>query len=323
MERWREEKWLAGVHTWVDERLAAAGLACAGEAEQRHVTPWSTVIRVPTTGGDVWFKANDASMHHESRVVGLLAAEVPDLVPPLIADDTDRGWLLMADAGEWLRSVSPREGHLDHWLEVLPAYAAAQLAMRSHVEDLLSAGVPDRRLPTLVPAYAALMDEIDAEPRFRAAETFVGELVERLAEHGINETLNHDDLHDGQVFVRSGGAGGAGGAGGSGRAGRRVLVMDWGDACVSHPFFTMSVTLQGVLSWGLDDEEDSVDTTPFLEAYLGPFRAAYPGVTQCDLAEAARVAMRLGWACRAVNGHVPGDPGATVNRLKMFVDGRV
>jgi hypothetical protein len=99
--------------------------------------------------------------------------------------------------------------------------------------------------------------------------------------------------------------------------------MDWGDACVSHPFFTMSVTLQGVLSWGLDDEEDSVDTTPFLEAYLGPFRAAYPGVTQRDLAEAARVAMRLGWACRAVNGHVPGDPGATVNRLKMFVDGRV
>jgi hypothetical protein len=312
IERWRDEAWLAEVHAWVDQHLETAGLARAGEAEQRHVTLWSTVIRIPTTGGDVWFKANDASMRHESRVVELLAAEVPDLVPPLIADDTDRGWLLMADAGEWLRSVSPRVGHLDHWLEVLPAYAAAQLAMGPHVDELLEIGVPDRRLPTLVASYAALMDQIDAEPRFRDAESLVADLVERLAAYGIDETLNHDDLHDGQVFIRQDPTGR-----------ESVLLMDWGDACVSHPFFTMSVTLEGVLSWGLDDEEDSVDTAPFLEAYLRTFRERYSRIDRSDLAEAARLALRLGWACRAVNGHVPGDPGATLNRLKMFLDGSV
>ncbi len=302
-ERWRDDDWLAEVHTWVDARLADAGLQRAGEAEQTHVTLWSTVIRIPTDRGDVWFKANDEALRHESGVVELLAAEVPELVPPLLADDTERGWLLMADAGEWLRTVSPREGHLDHWLEVLPAYAGAQLAMVPHVDALLALGVPDRRLPTLPAGYASLMDEIDAEPRFRAAAAQVDDLVGRLAAYGIDETLNHDDLHDGQVFVKDG----------------RVLVMDWGDACISHPFFTLSVTLEGVLSWGLDDVEDSLDTTPFLDAYLAPFRERYDG----DLAEAARLALRLGWACRAVNGHVPGDPAATVNRLKMFVDGRV
>jgi hypothetical protein len=31
--------------------------------------------------------------------------------------------------------------------------------------------------------------------------------------------------------------------------------------------------------------------------------------------------MRLGWACRAVNGHVPGDERGTVTRLRMFLDG--
>ena len=175
--------------------------------------------------------------------------------------------------------------------------------MVPHVDALLALGVPDRRLPTLPAGYARLMDEIDAEPRFRAAAGRVEELAGELAAYGIDETLNHDDLHDGQVFVKDG----------------RVLVMDWGDACISHPFFTLSVTLEGVLSWGLDDVEDSVDTAPFLDAYLAPFRERYDG----DLAEAARLALRLGWACRAVNGHVPGDPGATVNRLKMFVDGRV
>ena len=37
------------------------------------------------------------------------------------------------------------------------------------------------------------------------------------------------------------------------------------------PFFTVSVTLEGVLSWGLDDVEGSVDVTPFRDAYLASF----------------------------------------------------
>jgi hypothetical protein len=257
---------------------------------------------VPTTVGDVWFKANDATMRHESGVVELLATTCPSLVPPLLADDPARGWLLMADAGEWLRSVSPRVGHLDHWLQVLPAYAEGQLAMVPHVDDLLALGVPDRRLATLPAAYAALVQEVDAEPRLRAAVGRVEELCEQLDAYGVDETLNHDDLHDGQVFLRDG----------------SLVVMDWGDACVSHPFFTLSVTLEGVLAWGLDDVEKSVDTTPYRDAYLAPFRRRHTG----DLATACDLALRLGWACRAVNGHVAEDLGATLTRLRMFVDGR-
>jgi Ser/Thr protein kinase RdoA (MazF antagonist) len=146
------------------------------------------------------------------------------------------------------------------------------------------------------------MDRIDAEPRFRAAASYVAELCEQLATYGIAETVQHDDLHDGQVFVRDG----------------RHLIMDWGDACVSHPFFTLSVTLEGVLAWGLDDVEDSVDTAPFRDAYLAPFAERYAG----DLVAASEVAVRLGWAARAVNGHVPGEEKGTLTRLRMFLDGR-
>ena len=89
----------------------------------------------------------------------------------------------------------------------------------------------------------------------------VEDLAEELASYGIAETLQHDDLHDGQVFLKDG----------------QHLVMDWGDACISHPFFTLSVTLEGVLAWGLDDVENSVDTTPFRDAYLGPYRERYDG----------------------------------------------
>ncbi|MGZ5401459.1 MAG: phosphotransferase, partial [Nocardioides sp.] len=124
---------------------------------------------------------------------------------------------------------------------------------------------------------------------------------ERLAAYGVRETLQHDDLHDGQVFLGDG----------------THLLLDWGDACVSHPFFTLSVTLEGVVGWGLEDVAGSEDLAPYLESYLAPYRERYDG----DLLGAARLAMRLGWVCRAVNGHLPHDPDSTHTRLRMVVDG--
>ncbi|MCW2853112.1 MAG: hypothetical protein JWM84_2776 [Nocardioides sp.] len=66
-----------------------------------------------------------------------------------------------------------------------------------------------------------------------------------------------------------------------------------------------------------------LDTSPFRGTFLASYAAAYPHLTPADMVEAASVATRLGWAARAVNGHVPEDPGRTQQRLQMFLDGRV
>lgn len=301
-EPWRDADWLAGAHAWIEEQIDRLGLVRTGEIEQPHVYRWSTVLRVPTDQGDVWFKANAAELRYEAAVVTLVAQRVPERVPPLLAADVERGWMLMADAGTRLREVVARERSLDRWLDVLPATAAIQLAMEPDVDELLAVGVPDMRLTTLPDGYARLMDTLQAEPRFRAAHARVVELCEELATFGIAETLQHDDLHDGQVFVRDG----------------THLVMDWGDACISHPFFTLSVTVEGGIAWGVDDVEGSEATEPYLRAYLAPYAERY----DVDLRAAARLAIRLGWACRAVNGHLASGEDHTLTRLRMFVDGR-
>lgn len=139
--------------------------------------------------------------------------------------------------------------------------------------------------------------------RLRDAVPRVAAMCAELAGYGIAETIEHDDLHDAAIYVDDG----------------RYRVLDWGDACVSHPFFSMSVTLEGVIAWGPDDVEGSVDIAPFRDAYLAPFAG-----DQADeeLHAAFELAIRLGWACRAVNGHVPGtDAGPTRTRLRMFLDG--
>ncbi|MCP3423389.1 phosphotransferase [Nocardioides pinisoli] len=301
-DRWRDPGFLDAAHAWIAARLAERGRSVAGAVEQPHVTDWSTVMRVPTDDGPVWFKANDDTMRHEAAVTALIAPLSAGRVPMPLAGDPRTGWLLLADAGPRLRDVIPRERSLERWHDVLEAYARIQLACEDEVDALLAAGLPDRRLPTLPAAYADLLAQLDdADPRLPDAGA-IDDLCARLASYGIRETVQHDDLHDGQVFLGSG----------------VHQVLDWGDACVSHPFFTLAVTLEGVVAWGVDDEEGSEDLEPHLAAYLRPYEERYAG----DLREAARLAMRLGWVCRAVNGHLPHDPGQTHTRLRMFLDGR-
>ncbi len=300
-EQWTEPGFLAEAVGWVDQRLAEAGRPRTGEVEQPHVRTWSTVLRVPTDEGPVWFKANTPALLHEVVVVEAVSARVPDRVPPLLASDAERGWMLMADAGERLREVVEEERSLARWHDVLAGAADVALALEPDVSALLAADVPDLRLDRLVDGYAELVERFDLEPRFRGAVGRVRDLVDELASYGVPETLQHDDLHDGQVFVKDG----------------RNLILDWGDAVVSHPFFTMSVTLEGGVAWGVDDVADSEDIWPYVDSYLARFAPDRP-----ELRDAVAPALRLGWVCRALNNPEVSGAQHTLTRLRMFLDGR-
>ena len=302
-EQWTAPEFVAEAHSWIEARLSELGRRRTGDITQPHVREWSTVMRVPTDVGDMWFKVNHEPLRHEAAVASLLAQRVPDRVPPLLAADLERGWMLMADAGRRLREVVEEEGNLDRWPDAMAATARIQLACEDDVEAFLAMGVPDLRLAVLPTAYERFLgahgDELD--PRLHVSPEQVAEECAALASYGIRDSIEHDDLHDGQVFIREGTA----------------LIMDWGDACVSHPFFTLSVTLLGVIQWGFDDVEGSEDLGRHLDAYLAPYREQYDG----DPEPAARLAMRLGWVCRAINGYLPSEPDGLNTRMRMYVDG--
>jgi len=277
MSAWTDPAWLATAHEWIDEQLERLGIETTGAIEQPHVRPWSTVLRVPTGDGPLWFKANVPLNAYEAGVVSVLARLRSDCVPALVAADLERGWMLMGDAGVRLRELIEEERDLGRWLDVLPLYAGLQIDAAPHAGELVALGAPDRRLVTLPSQYQGLLDELGT----RGPVERIAEMCEELAAYGIRETIQHDDFHDAQVFVRDGG----------------YVFFDWGDSCVSHPFFTMSVTLEGQISWGLDDVEGSEDITRYRAAYLAPFRHAD------DLEPALEIALRLGWICRALNWH--------------------
>ena len=272
MPDWTDRRWLADAHAWI-----RAHADVTGEIEQPHVRPWGTVLRAPTSAGDVWFKTSVPALAHEAGLVGVLARERPDAVPELLAFDRERSWMLMADGGLRMREVVERERDLGLWLDVLSRYAQLQLDLAPHANELLALGTPDHRL-AILPARAAeipeLAEHVDA----------IAGLCARLAAVPIPETIQHDDLHDGNVFLRDG----------------RPLFFDWGDSCVAHPFLSMSVTLEGLIAWGVDDVRDSEDLAPYRAAYLAPFAGH---ASQEDLADALDAALRLGWVSRVLTTH--------------------
>jgi phosphotransferase family enzyme len=285
---WTEPDWLESVHDWIRSQLERLGLERAGEIEQPHVRPWSTVLRVPTGDGDVWFKANMPTQAFEVAVVETLAARRPDLVPTLLGTDLERGWMLQGDGGTRLREILEETGDFDVWIEILPLYAELQMDVAADRDRLLAAGVPDRLLESLPGQFEGVLTDAEAlESLTRDERCRLAALAPRieaecreLAAYGLPETIQHDDLHDGQVFVRDG----------------RFLFFDWGDSCVSHPFYTLVVTL-AVLAYRLELDHDAPELDRFRDAYLEPWTCFRP---RSELEQAYPLAYRLGVLCRGL-----------------------
>jgi hypothetical protein len=237
------------------------------------------VLRVPTASGDVWFKAALPGLDHDAGVTAVLARARPDAVLAPLAVDLDRGWMILPDGGERLREVLDRDRHPRRWLEIMPLYAELQIAATPAVGELLEAGLPDYRLtrvPDLAEEVAARL-EASAPPPAR-----VRELGDELASLGIEETAQHDDLHDGNVFVRPGGG---------------YAVFDWGDGCLSHPFCSLVVGLRGI-AYRFELAENDPDLEGIRDAYLEPWTGSGDRATLLRAVELSAVFGRL---CRALS----------------------
>jgi len=293
---WVDPAWLARATAWIEARLEERELSRAGEIEQPHVRWWSTVLRVPTTEDDLWFKANAPPHAFEAALVDLLAGVVPDRVPELVAADVDLGWFLMRDGGRRLRELVESAADLGLWEQALPVYAELQLAVAGRTDELLEIGVPDTRLALLPAQLEALLadreallpgrpDGVTAEELARVHDLLpeLGEACERLAGQGIPETIQHDDFHDGNVFVQDG----------------RFRVFDWGDSCVSHPFHSLVVATR-LVSHRLGLPPGGPDLWRLVDAYLEPFA---PFGTGRELRAAVELASFTGTAQRTVAWH--------------------
>lgn len=244
---------------WIAERVALTG-----PVELMHERPWSTVLRAPVEAGAVWFKACGPVQRFEARLTASLAVR-SNLLPRVLAVDEERAWLLLADAGS---PVAAFGDCLDAWLALLPRYAELQMSETQRVDEHLAGGVPDLRLEALPARYEVLAArDLPLAPELRAFAPRFRELCAELAARGIPPSIQHDDLHGANVYARDG----------------RLAVLDWGDASVGHPFFSLVATQH--------NEGDRVPFERLRDAYLEPWGAD---------TETFELALEVGWFAYAI-----------------------
>jgi hypothetical protein len=253
---WARAGWHATATAWIHQTLAGLGITPRGPVEQVRTWWLSCLLRLPTSVGVVWLKAAPPIYRFEPRLTQALAAAYPGLVPPVLAIEPERGWLLMRHVdGDRLDRDPDRERYLRLWEDLLRRVARVQLDAigrggPSGVGRLLSWGCPDRRPERLAAALDPFLDELpdllavaaggaappgarpEAAPevqRLRACAPRLREAAADLAALGIPASLCHGDLHSGNILRGAGGA----------------VLLDWaGFVDVAHPFGTLSAVFE-------------------------------------------------------------------------------
>jgi len=249
----------------------------AGAIETIHDRPWATVMRVPVAGGVTWFKACAQVQSFEPRLTAELYARWPDRVTEVLAVDEARRWLLLGDAGMAVRELgNPPEA----WLEALPLYAELQKGEVAHAIDHIGHSVPDLRMAALPAGFERLLEAelpIDRNHviRLRDFAPRFTELCAALAELGIRESVQHDDLHMANLYSDDG----------------KLRIVDWGDSSIAHPFFSLVVTFRF-----LEEFNHLAPDDPWFrrlrDAYLEPWGSG--------LEETFELAIRVGWFAHAI-----------------------
>lgn len=286
--------WLDEIATWLREKLAQRNLPPHILLESVREQPWSIVLRTSTSQGFVYFKASASDGRHEPELLTALAQQWPDQVPVPLATDPHRGWMLLPDYGVPLRSLFDETDQINIWERLLPRYAEIQIASSTNTQRWLNLGVPDRRverLPTLLTTLLAddgalcigqlggLLESERAAIRNLLPE--VEAYCRDLAAMPHSAALDHGDLHDGNVLVQD----------------DNYRFVDWGDANLTHPFFSLLVTCP------VDDlagSEGKKTVARLRDAYLEPWGKYAPVQSLRLLFNSALWVAHVG---RALNWH--------------------
>ena len=249
---------------WAVDVLQGMGREVVAEPMTLKDRAWSRVVRLTTEDGTVWLKVNRGGTTYEPSVVAALGRLTPESVDEPLA--VAGAWMLPSDGGPTLRDVrGDAAPDLEAMSEVMREYAALQRATIPHTERLLALGVPDLR-PSLIPAaFDHLLGQDDwmrvgqdggiseaAYARLLTHRPVLADACARLAGSPIPVALQHDDLHDNNVFVPSPGV---------------YRIFDWGDASVAHPFGTLLVSLRSFALF-CETTADNPKVTNLRDAYL-------------------------------------------------------
>jgi len=286
---WFRPGWHAKAKGWIAAAVDRAGLQLTGPCEQVKASDWCSILRVPTSGADLYFKAAGRGTRYEAALTRFLDSAYPGRSVPVVEAEPTEGWLLMRDlGGEALRTRKEK----DLWQRALGEFAALQVEQSHQVQELLALGVPDRRLPVLraqieahLPAMCATGLTEQETTLVLALQPELLRMCDQLEALSIPASLEHGDLHSANIR----------------QVGDNLLFFDWGDATVAHPFFSTRIFWHALDDLIASEEEWLAMVDQFRPHYLAAWRQFAP---MEELEAALQISDQLACVHRALSYHL-------------------
>ena len=276
--------WFKDLREWVETAIEPLGFQLNGKVRQLNASPSFSLVRFETDGPALWFKAVGEPNQKEFLITCTLAQFFPSYLPGVLAARPDwNGWLTRGAAGKLLCEV--REDAL--WQRAAAALAELQIDSIDHGARILGAGARDLGAAELskliwpfIESMAELMErqtKVSPAALGRAELLLLGDRIQSaldaLEALGIPETLGHLDLNPGNIMVSP----------------SRCTFLDWAEAYVGNPFFSLEYLLQHLRR---TSGTDSAVETKLVESYCAPWeQVVSPSVVAEGLALAPLMAV--------------------------------
>ncbi len=252
---WTQDGWFEEASVWIHMQLHEQGISATGPIEQARSWFISSLLRLPTTLGEVYFKAVPATDVHEPLLTKMLASQYLTLAPPVLAVHEEKRWVLMkAVVGKKVvPNANPAE-YIGRLETLLYTYAQMQQDYTKHIGILLALGCYDWRLEKLIKDIDPFFAELDAilqgarnpltheeQEAFQSVIPHLKTLCVELLQLGIPTSLHHGDFHRGNILVNE----------------TTCTLLDWsGFVGVTHPFLSLWLPMS---DWDTDTGQRLTD----------------------------------------------------------------
>lgn len=229
---------------WTEERLLSNGITIKNPPEHILATPWSNVLRFSTSNGYIYLKQTGSALFLEPAIMQILYNKFQANVPIVVDINKDLNCFFMKDYGNPLRESLKRNFQPDLLCQGIKKYTHIQRDVENHIKTFIELGVPDWRLEKLPILYKQLISKeaLLIEDGMMATElntlhelySKFASLCELLSSYKIPETLDHGNFNDNNILIENNT--------------NNMTIIDWGEAVITHPFFSLAYCLRNAAS---------------------------------------------------------------------------
>lgn len=259
--------WFRELQGWIEEVIGPLGFHLAGSFSQLNASPSFSLVRFETSGPAVWFKAVGNPNIREFPITLALARLFPQYLPPILAARPQwNGWLALEVEGTNLgegQEIAP-------WETATVALAKFQIESITNRAQVLALGVRDltvAALSDLVRPFMEIMAQLMerqvkilppvlGRPELLLLEGRIQDALDVLRNSGIPDALGHLDLNPGNIIVSP----------------KRCAFLDWAEAYVGNPFFSLQYLLE---HFRRTMGADSAAEAKLVDTYVGPWEEVF------------------------------------------------